>query len=112
MEAQQRTRLRHTDSSGVVPPPANAPADFTEVSQASTELAVGELSKFLPSPEGGALAYVRGRSGVDEAQFNARKDILATQTCRWIVISNREQCILRTYSKHRATRSSPERMRP
>ena len=64
------------------PPPANAPADLDEIKQASTELIVGDLSKFLPSADGGALVFVRGRSGVDEAQFNARKDILASQIRR------------------------------
>ena len=64
------------------PPPANAPADLSEIVQASTELSIGDLSKFLPSADGGALVFVRGRSGVDEAQFNARKDILASQIRR------------------------------
>ncbi len=64
------------------PPPAGAPADLSEVVQASTELAVGDLSKFLPSADGGALVYVRARSGIDEAQYNARKDVIALQLRR------------------------------
>ncbi len=64
------------------PPPTNAPADLAVLEQATTELAVGDLSKFLPSADGGALAYVRGRSGVNEAQFDARKDVIALQLRR------------------------------
>ncbi len=56
------------------PPPANAAPDFAEIASEGAELAVGEVSKFLPSVDGGALAYVRSRSGIDEAQFDKAKD--------------------------------------
>ncbi len=56
------------------PPPANAAPDFSEIVSEAAELAVGEVSKFLPSADGGALVYVRSRSGIDEAQFDKTKD--------------------------------------
>ena len=59
------------------PPPPNVEPDFTELVSASAELPVGGLSKFLPSADGGALLYVRSRSGVDEAQFDKTKDVEA-----------------------------------
>ena len=40
------------------------------------------MSKFLPSPEGGALVYVRSRSGVDEAQYDKAKDGLTMRVRR------------------------------
>ncbi len=64
------------------PPPAGAPPDLPAFPQAGTELAAGDLSKFLPSADGGALMYVRSRSGVNEAQFDARKDVIALQLRR------------------------------
>ena len=64
------------------PPPADAPADLSEVIAASTELAVGDLSKFLAAGDGGTMVYIRGRSGVDETVFNARKDFVASQLRR------------------------------
>ena len=45
-------------------PPPNAPPDFAEIATAGAELSVGDMSKFLPSSEGGSLVYVRSRSGV------------------------------------------------
>ena len=44
--------------------------------------AVGELSKFLPTADGGALVFVRGPLGVDEAQFDKAKDTFALRMRR------------------------------
>ncbi len=52
----------------------NPPPDLREVVGAAAELPVGDLSKFLPEADGGALVYVRARSGVDDAQFEKVKD--------------------------------------
>ena len=59
------------------PPPVDAAPDFSELASAAGELPLGGLSKFLPSGEGGALVYVRSRSGVDEAKFDKSKDVEA-----------------------------------
>ena len=64
------------------PPPQTAPPDFSELATAGSELPVGELSKFLPSSTGGALVYVRGRAGVDEAQFDRARDGLTVRVRR------------------------------
>ena len=63
-------------------PPVDAAPDFSGIITAGAELPVGEVSKFVPSATGGALVYVRSRSGVDEAQFDKMKDMLAMQARR------------------------------
>ena len=55
-------------------PPMNSAPDYRELVAAAAELRVGEMSKFLPSVDGGVLVYVRARSGVDDAQFEKVKD--------------------------------------
>ena len=64
------------------PPPQNAAPDFSEIATAGAELSVGEMSKFLPSADGGALVYVRSRSGIDEAQYDKAKDTFALRMKR------------------------------
>lgn len=63
-------------------PPKDAAPDFTEIVGASAELSVGEMSKFLPSGDGGALVYVRSRSGVSDAEFDKVKDLFALRVRR------------------------------
>ncbi len=58
------------------------PPDNFEVVRASTELATGELSKFLPSADGGELVFLRGRSGIDEAAFDKTKGALMSMLRR------------------------------
>ncbi len=59
-------------------PDFTAAGDAAIISETSLELGNGELSKFVPTPEGGLLLYVRGRRPVEEAKFNAVKDRLTS----------------------------------
>ena len=52
--------------------------DASIISETSLDLSSGDLSKFVPTPSGGVLVYVRGRKPVDEAKFNTVKDTLTT----------------------------------
>ena len=52
--------------------------DASIISETSMELGAGELSKFVSTPDGGLLVYVRGRKAVNEDKFNKDKEQLAT----------------------------------
>ena len=54
--------------------PLRGQADASQLSEAAMELGNGELSKFVPTPDGGLLLYVRGREPVDEKLFDQQKD--------------------------------------
>jgi peptidyl-prolyl cis-trans isomerase D len=56
--------------------PAKDVPDAQEIAEASQELGSGELSKFLPSPDGGMLVYVRDREPIDEAKFEQQREML------------------------------------
>ena len=58
-------------------PDYGSTADAPTIAETSLDLANGELSKFVPTTDGGLLVYVRGRKPVDEAKFNQIKDMLA-----------------------------------
>jgi hypothetical protein len=49
--------------------PPGAVPEASEIEIASMELGRGELSKFVPTADGGLLVYVRGREPVDENVF-------------------------------------------
>jgi parvulin-like peptidyl-prolyl isomerase len=49
-------------------PPTGVP-EANEIENASMELGRGELSKFVPTADGGLLVYVRGREPIDETAF-------------------------------------------
>ncbi len=48
------------------------------IADTALDLSNGELSKFVATPDGGMLVYVRGRKPVDETKFNTVKDALTT----------------------------------
>ena len=48
--------------------------DGAQVAEAATELGKGELSKFVPTTDGGLLVYVRARQPADERLFNVQED--------------------------------------
>lgn len=54
--------------------PLRSQPDASQLSEAAVELGNGELSKFVPTPDGGLLVYVRGREPVDEKLFDQQKD--------------------------------------
>jgi peptidyl-prolyl cis-trans isomerase D len=58
--------------SGMQPP--SAQPNGREISEASLELGRGDLSKFVPTPEGGLLVYMRGREPIDEKAFTAQDE--------------------------------------
>jgi parvulin-like peptidyl-prolyl isomerase len=60
-------------------PPAAQP-NGQDISAASMELGNGELSKFVPTHDGGLLVYVRGREPIDEKIFHEQTDKLLAQT--------------------------------
>ena len=58
--------------------PIKGQADGTQLSEATAELANGELSKFVSTADGGLLVYVRGREPADEKRFDLQKDMITT----------------------------------
>ena len=54
--------------------PLRGQPDGSQLSEATVELSKGELSKFVSTPDGGLLVYVRGREPVDEKGFDLQKD--------------------------------------
>ena len=54
--------------------PMRTQSDASQIADAAVELSSGELSKFVPTPEGGVLVYVRGREPVDQKRFDMQKD--------------------------------------
>ncbi len=62
--------------------PARATPDGETVADTALELATGELSKFVTTPTGGMLVYVRSREGVEEAKFDQQKDMIAGRLAR------------------------------
>ncbi len=48
--------------------------DANTISETATGLGNGELSKFVSTPDGGMLVYVRGREAVDQTKFDLQKD--------------------------------------
>ena len=54
--------------------PLRGQPDAAQIAEASSELSSGELSKFVPTTDGGLLVYVRGRQPVDEKKFDLQKD--------------------------------------
>ncbi len=54
--------------------PIRSQADTAQVAEATSDLSVGELSKFVSTPDGGLLVYVRNRQPVDEKRFDQQKD--------------------------------------
>ena len=55
--------------------PARSTPDAAAIASTTQELGVGELSKFVPTANGGLLAFVRSREGIDQAQFDQEKAI-------------------------------------
>ena len=53
-------------------------ADGSDISAASLELGPGEVSKFVPTSDGGLLVYVRGREAVDEQKYAQDNERLKT----------------------------------
>ena len=56
--------------------PPQATPDGEAVAEATQELGAGELSKFVPTPSGGLLVYVRNREGIDEGKFEQQNERL------------------------------------
>lgn len=57
--------------------PARAFPNAAEITEAATELNIGDLSKLVTTPDGGMLVYVRTRYGIDEKKFDAQKEMVA-----------------------------------
>ena len=57
--------------------PANGFPDASQIVESAMELNTGELSKLVPTPDGGALVYVRNREGIDEKKFDTQKEMIA-----------------------------------
>ena len=58
---------------------ARATLDAAAITETTQELGAGELSKFVPTPSGGLLVYVRNREGIDEAKFAQQKEMVGTR---------------------------------
>ena len=56
--------------------PARATPDAATITETTQELGAGELSKFVPTPTGGLLVYVRNREGIDETKFAQQKEMV------------------------------------
>ena len=59
--------------------PARAAPDASLIAETTQELGAGELSKFVVSPTGGFLVYVRSREGIDGTKFDQEKDMIASR---------------------------------
>ena len=54
-------------------PPSTQP-DGRDISAAALELGRGEVSKFVPTSNGGLRVYVRGREPIDEKTFDSQRE--------------------------------------
>ena len=54
--------------------PLRGQPDAPQIAEAASDLGSGELSKFVPTADGGLLVFVRGRQPVDEKKFDLQKD--------------------------------------
>jgi hypothetical protein len=59
--------------------PPRAQANGQDISSASLELGPGELSKFVPTADGGLLVYVRGREPIDQKAFDEQSPKLTVR---------------------------------
>ena len=59
--------------------PSRSTPDANLIEETTQELGAGELSKFVVTPTGGFLVYVRNREGIDEAKFDQQKEMIASR---------------------------------
>lgn len=57
--------------------PSRGFPNVAEITDATMELNVGDLSKLVTTTNGGLLVYVRARFGVDEKKFETQKEMVA-----------------------------------
>jgi hypothetical protein len=89
------------------PEPKNESPEMQHIKQAASEMNPGDLSQFVPTPEGGLLVVLEKREPLDVAQFNVARPFVESRA-----LQNKSQIVFFEWLRERRRAAGVEKRKP